>query len=182
MFQWTSWQGVMNIGQWSEKNTGGTFPSSTDNKKETKHSPYGVNNYLTTKNKTILYRRCALWRHGDTKTSRFCPALCARIVFCINLGVIAFELCDLWRYSLTTFMQNTMRTHSTGQVSTESGVDVNKGHMVYKCHEKLGSLGTSQSGSIIIRRIKYQNIRIQLIYPFKESTTWYENMTQILCS
>ena len=23
-----------------------------------------------------------------------CP-LCARIVFCINLGVIAFELCDL---------------------------------------------------------------------------------------
>ena len=33
--------------------------------------------------------------HGDTKTSRFCPALCARFVFCINLGVIAFELCDL---------------------------------------------------------------------------------------
>ena len=41
------------------------------------------------------YRRCALWHHSDTKTSRFCPALCARIVFCINLGVIAFELCDL---------------------------------------------------------------------------------------
>ena len=35
----------------------------------------------------------------------------------------------------------------------------------------LCSLGTSQSGSIIIRHIKYQNIRIQLIYPFKESTT-----------
>ena len=43
------------------------------------------------------YRRCALWRHGDTKTSRFCPALCARIVFCINLGAIAFELCDTYR-------------------------------------------------------------------------------------
>ena len=52
-------------------------------------------------------------------------------VFCINLGVIAFELCDLWRYSLTKFMQNTMRAHSAGQISMEGGVDVNKGHMVY---------------------------------------------------
>ena len=77
-----------------------------------------------------FYRPCALWRHGDTKTSRFCPELCARIVFCINLDVIAFELCDLWRYSLTTFMQNTMRAHSAGQISMEGGVDVNKGHMV----------------------------------------------------
>ena len=66
-----------------------------------------------------------------TATSRFCPALCARIVFCINLGVIAFELCDLWRYSLTELMQNTMRAHSAGQISMEGGVDVNKGHMVY---------------------------------------------------
>ena len=66
-----------------------------------------------------VYIRCALWRHGDTKTSRFCPALCVRIVFCINLGVIAFELCDLWRYSLTQFMQNTMRAHSAGQISME---------------------------------------------------------------
>ena len=77
-------------------------------------------------------RRCALWRHGDTKTSRFCPALCTRIVFCINLGVIVFELCDLWRYSLTKFMQNTMRAHSAGQISIGGGVDVNKGHMVYR--------------------------------------------------
>ena len=70
-----------------------------------------------------LYRRCALWRHGDTKTSRFCPALCTRIVFCINWGVIAFELCDLWRYCLTQFMQNTMRAHSAGQISMEGGVN-----------------------------------------------------------
>ena len=77
------------------------------------------------------YRRCALWRHCDTKTSRFCPALCACIMFCINLSVIAFELCDLWRYSLTTFMQSTMRAHSAGQISMQGGVDVNKGHMVY---------------------------------------------------
>ena len=79
----------------------------------------------------VIYRRCTLWRHGDSKTSCFCPALCARIVFCINVGVIAFELCDLWRYSLTTFMQNTMRARSVGQISMEGGVDVNKGHMVY---------------------------------------------------
>ena len=45
--------------------------------------------------------------------------------------VIAFELCDLWRYSLTKFMQNMMRAHSAGQISIEGGVDVNKGHMVY---------------------------------------------------
>ena len=57
--------------------------------------------------------------------------MCARIVFCINLGVIAFELCDLWRYSLTKFMQNTMRAHSAEQISMEGSVDVNKGHMVY---------------------------------------------------
>ena len=66
-----------------------------------------------------------------TKTSRFCPALCARIMFCINLGVITFELFDLWRYSLNFFMQNTMRAHSARQISMEGGVDVNKGHMVY---------------------------------------------------
>ena len=86
---------------------------------------------LLTNKPSLNYRRCALWRYGDTKTSRFCPALCACIVFCINLGVIAFELCDLWRYSLTKFMQNTMRAHSAGQISIEGGVDVNKGHMVY---------------------------------------------------
>ena len=28
-------------------------------------------------------------------------------------------------------MQNTMRAHSTGQISMEGDVDVNKGHMVY---------------------------------------------------
>ena len=40
--------------------------------------------------------------------------------------------CDLWRYSLTKVMQNTMRVHSAGQISMEGGVDVNKGHMVYR--------------------------------------------------
>ena len=29
-------------------------------------------------------------------------------------------------------MENTMRAHSAGQISMEGGVDVNKGHMVYK--------------------------------------------------
>ena len=29
-------------------------------------------------------------------------------------------------------MQNTMRAHSAGQISIEGGVDVNKGHTVYK--------------------------------------------------
>ena len=29
-------------------------------------------------------------------------------------------------------MQNTMRAHSAGQISIEGGVDVNKGHMVYR--------------------------------------------------
>ena len=29
-------------------------------------------------------------------------------------------------------MQNTMRAHSAGQISMEGGVDVNKGHMVFK--------------------------------------------------
>ena len=51
--------------------------------------------------------------------------------FWLNLGVIAFELCDRWRYSLTKCMQNKMRAHSAGQMSMEGGVDVNKGHMVY---------------------------------------------------
>ena len=29
-------------------------------------------------------------------------------------------------------MQNTMRAHSAGQILMEGGVDVNKGHMVYR--------------------------------------------------
>ena len=29
-------------------------------------------------------------------------------------------------------MQNTMRAHSAGQISMDGGVDVNKGHMVYR--------------------------------------------------
>ena len=38
-------------------------------------------------------------------------------------------------------MQNTMRAHSAGQISIEGGVDVNKGHMVYKAVSELTVFG-----------------------------------------
>ena len=38
-------------------------------------------------------------------------------------------------------MQNTMRAHSAGQISMEGGVDVNKGHMVYKFYINIQPFG-----------------------------------------
>ena len=55
-FQWTAWQGVMNIGRWSEKIYGELCPLFPGKENKAKHRPYGVNNYLTIKNKNVLYQ------------------------------------------------------------------------------------------------------------------------------
>ena len=87
-------------------------------------------------------------------------------------GVITFELCDLWRYSLTKFMQNTMRAHSAEQISMEGGVDVNKGHMVYMWLLEPDNISHTQSMVAKRGRTNRANVHNTPMWKSRLNTAW----------